>query len=503
MGKKFAIDEKLDLYYVEKLENRPHAAAIPNRTIFLDDNLVVMRGNKENRGMDDESIDLIVTDPPFKSDRKIQTKGQAHKYPDSWGYNRFTDEYLGQIQKEHKGIYTYIVRSVEAYGKGNMAAYLTFMAPRLIEMQRILKPTGSIYLHCDHHASHYLKILMDMVFGSHSFRNEIVWCYLTGGASPKQFAKKHDIILVYGKTKDAVFNAPRIPYNSIIPKKYAHKWHAEGKIMPDWFADYGNVSWRIPALSSRDTERVKDAQTQKPQALYERLIEAGSKPGARIFDPFCGAAATSLVAAESTGREWIGVDIVGSAVEGSKAQIVKAVNKHWINAKENHQSTGTLDVEEAEKVKPKTIYWYEGTGGPKQSLASRDPEMKRPKGSKHDIPRHTIYRDKKWYKQEGRCAGCARLLPPDDMECDHICPVVLSMDETEENMQVMCPACNRRKSHRWTHIGFRELMREEGAMNTKHDLWLEVDRAKDILKTDTILVKHRKHLKNTREWKID
>ena len=150
--------------------------------------------------MNSESVDLIATDPPFNKGRDFHaTPGSlasGAKFQDRWSWERDVhDDWLDQLQDDYPAVWAVIDWSRMTYGD-DMGAFLCFMAVRLLEMHRILKPSGSLYLHCDTTASHYLKALLDAVFGKKNFRNEIVWCYSTSGRSKRQFAAKHDIILL-------------------------------------------------------------------------------------------------------------------------------------------------------------------------------------------------------------------------------------------------------------------------------------------------------------------
>ena len=201
-------------------------------------------------------------------------------------------------------------------GKSKMAAYAVFMARRLVEMRRVLKPAGTIYLHCDTHANAYLRILMDTIFGVSNFRNEIIWCYSGGGQPRNDFPRKHDTILRYSKTKTYTFNkdAARVPYDSDYRATVftgedtrapgrTYRPHPRGKVVEDW--------WRnIPRPYG---EEVVGYPTQKPLALLERIISASSDFGDLVLDPFCGCG-TAADAAASLGRKYLGIDISGIAV---------------------------------------------------------------------------------------------------------------------------------------------------------------------------------------------
>lgn len=242
-----------------------------------------------------ECVDLIYLDPPFFSNRHYEV---------IWG-----DEAE--------------VRSFEDRWDGGINVYLAWMRERLIEMRRILRPTGTIYLHCDWHAGHYLKVLMDDLFGAQNFLNEIIWHYRTSGGAPKKtLIRNHDTIFRYAKTRkaDVTWNAPKEPWPEStlrkwqrdedgriyrVQNKYGKRYYVdpEGKLMDD--------VWEI-TLSSRTRERL-GYPTQKPEALLDRIIRSSSNEGDIVLDPFCGCG-TSIAVAHRLNREWIGVDISPSAV---------------------------------------------------------------------------------------------------------------------------------------------------------------------------------------------
>ena len=150
------------------------------------------------RGMNSGSVDLIYLDPPFNSNADyaapIGSQAAGAEFRDTWGLSDINLAWHGIIRHEHPGLYD-LLGAVRTVHGDSMMSYLIYMAIRIIEMKRILKPAASIYLHCDPTASHYLKLLMDAVFGSRRFRNEIVWCYAGGGRPKRDFARKHDVLL--------------------------------------------------------------------------------------------------------------------------------------------------------------------------------------------------------------------------------------------------------------------------------------------------------------------
>ena len=173
-------------------------------------------------------------------------------------------------------------------------------------MRRVLKDTGSIYLHCDPTASHYLKMIMDVIFGKKNFRNEIIWLYKTGGTSKRWFSRKHDIIFFYSKTNKYHFNHK---------KEKSYLSHRYGFSNVEIFEDENGIYrwagvrdvWDIPALRGNQPEQL-GYPTQKPQTLIERIIETSSNEGDIVLDPFCGCG-TTVHAAELLNRQWIGIDI--------------------------------------------------------------------------------------------------------------------------------------------------------------------------------------------------
>lgn len=225
-----------------------------NNKLFIGDNLSIMRS------LPYESVDLIATDPPFMSQRN---------------YGEFNDKW------------------------SSIKEFIEFMKLRLIEMYRLLKPTGSIYLHLDQSSSHYMKMEMDQIFHVNNFQNDIIWSYNSGGGTIRRFGRKHDNILFYSKTDNHIFHADnvRVPY----PHDYGDKipTNPKGKVASD-------VIININRLSNSAKER-NGYPTQKPVKLYKWLINASSNEGDLVLDPFVGSG-TSLDAAQSLNRNWIGID---------------------------------------------------------------------------------------------------------------------------------------------------------------------------------------------------
>ena len=305
-----------------------------NRTLIRGDNLTEMQE------FPDEYVDLIATDPPFNSKRDyfVPYRDEHGKEPDTlvkaftdtwtWGnaaeevYRELIVDVGGQVADTIKGLRQFL-------NETPMMAYLVMMGIRIVQMHRILKPTGSLYLHCDPTASHYLKIILDAVFGTNNFRNEIVWCYRGAGYPKKNFGRRHDIIFRYSKDSQYIFNLDdvREEYAEATKERFKHyignkrqgsdfglqTLNPLGKHPDDW--------WQIQPIAPSANERT-GYPTQKPIELYKRIIAASSNIGDLILDPFCGCG-TTLMAAEGLKREWIGIDLTYLATGAVKLQIEK------------------------------------------------------------------------------------------------------------------------------------------------------------------------------------
>jgi site-specific DNA-methyltransferase (adenine-specific) len=351
----------------------------PTNTLYYGDNLEVLR-----RYIADESLDLVYLDPPFNSAQDYNVlfqardghaaEAQIRAFEDTWRWDRGAEGQYREIV-ERGGRVSEVLQAFRLFlGTNDMLAYLTMMAPRLVELHRVLKPTGSLYLHCDPTASHYLKLLLDAVFGPTLFRNEIVWertsshNFRTSG-----YVRANDVLLFYTKSDDFTFNTQYAPYGETQLRRYKkdskgrlykaenltfstanptrqfewrgtkpppHRswgaskeqleaWLAEGRILlkrdgtprldglkvflDDTKGKPISTNWAdIQRIGNTSDERL-GYPTQKPEALLDRIIQASSHPGDLVLDPFCGCG-TTIASAQRLGRRWIGIDITHLAI---------------------------------------------------------------------------------------------------------------------------------------------------------------------------------------------
>ncbi len=354
--------------------------SIEKNKLYYGDNLEVLQ-----RYVKDESVDLVYLDPPFNSRQDYnvlfaekdgsQSSSQIHAFEDTWEWNidaqrsyELIVEQGGRVADALRAFKTFLFNS-------DMMAYLAMMAPRLVELKRVLKETGSIYLHCDPTASHYLKILMDAVFGPQFFRNEIIWKRSHAHSDSKQgaqhFGRITDTLLFYSRGAKTTWNALYTPYDQKYIERDYRRLDADGRryridnLQGPGGAAKGNPSyevmgvtryWRyskekmekliaegrviqtrpgavpqykryldempgvgvqnlwddLPNINNRSNEMLGYG-TQKPEALLERIINASSNEGDVVLDPFCGCG-TSVQVAQRLNRRWIGIDITHLAI---------------------------------------------------------------------------------------------------------------------------------------------------------------------------------------------
>ncbi len=369
---------------------------------------------------DSESVDLIYLDPPFNSKRTysapIGSKAAGTSFKDMWSWDDIDEELLETLFITHPCLVDFI-KSIEGIHGKPMMAYVLYMAQRIKEMRRVLKEAGSIYLHCDPTASHYLKIVMDDVFGRDNFRNEIVWCYTAPSGSVKSFPKKHDIILFYTKSDEWTFNADavRIPYKKLntnkgqshfgadvsLSSKVRDEYLHRGKMPESWWPDFSPVG--------RLKKERTGYPTQKPLDLLTRIIKASSNEGDVVLDPFCGCA-TTCVASQQLNRKWIGIDIEEQAA-------------HLLVERLSDDAGMFKDFVHRFDFPERTDLPIESPSKPELKQAMFD-------------------------EQGGKCNACENEMRIVDFHIDHIIPVSKGGSDTRENYQLLCGNCNMIKGNR-------------------------------------------------------
>lgn len=286
----------------------------------------------------DESIDLIYLDPPFNSKRIYNAfigGAQWVAFDDTWRWYEAIDDFHAVAGDVSMGPTMEGLRRI--LGEGAELAYLSYMANRLRECRRVLKPAASIYLHCDPTMSHYLKIVMDGVFGPKNFRNEVIWHYRKWSTGKYTFQRNHDVLFFYTRSsaRERTFNQLYMPRTSSTIKRFGAKriisgYDEAGQRLPSQVAEEDSAGVRLDDVW--DIGRVPPVKqlypTEKPLALLERIISASSKPDDIVFDPFCGCG-TTIHAAQNLGRRWIGIDVCVQACKVIQKRIEGHFDSLW------------------------------------------------------------------------------------------------------------------------------------------------------------------------------
>ena len=422
-------------------------SAEPNfkpKTIWTGDNLPIMRG------MNSACVDTIYLDPPFNSKRNyaapIGSEAAGAEFTDIWSLNDIDQEWINLIGDKHPKLYRVLLAAMTDSDK----SYLSYMAPRLLEIRRLLKDTGSIYLHCDQTMSHYLKLMMDAIFGRDNFRNEVIWAYNKWTNASTHYQRNHDVILFYTKSTENIhtyhkkfldFNQAHTEKgfhtNTIAGKRqiliydYKKAEHIDksmfdivtdrtdqpmGKAIGDWWAD-------ISILNSQSKERT-GFRTQKPLALLDRIIQVSSDEGDIILDPFCGCA-TTLASADALRRNWVGIDISPVATKLIKERIKKQQ-------------------------------------GLFQDIISRDDIPQRTDLGK--LPPPKTHKKTLFGEQEGKCNGCRSLFNIENFHVDHIIATAKGGTDHIDNLQLLCGHCNSTKGDRGMEYLIWKLNLEDKAL---------------------------------------
>lgn len=439
-----------------------------NRTVFIGDNREVMLG------LNAEIADAIITDPPFntgqmrKDDKmKVDKKKSARRgfpvdehgkpiqqYQDAWKIGDISEREKEYIKYKDKDL----VRFCQIIGNqhsAGMEAYLLMMASRLLLCHELLKETGSMFLHCDHSANGYLRMLMDAIFGKDNFRNEIVWCYTGPSAAQKQFPRKHETILWYSKSDKWTFNADavRVPYSKDSIERFKDDYDEtigsskifksghdfarirekfrQGKIPESWWTKFSPVG-RI------HKERCKGWDSQKPLKLYSRLVRVCTNPGDLVIDPFCGCA-TTLIAAENAGCRWIGMDIDKARVALIEPQLKKL-------------TTNTLWEKDFKIIEIKS----------KRDLPKRKDD--RPSKKEMEALKDQLSLKQSKSKNYHYCEICKHPFPYDYLEIDHKQPKAERGGWELKNLQLLCSRCNRCKGSTKTNKQVEKELGEKGLL---------------------------------------
>lgn len=295
--------------------------------LYYGDNLDIL-----HQHVKDESVDLIYLDPPFKSNQDYNVlfeqkdgtaaPAQIQAFEDTWRWDMAAARAFDEVVGGGGRVADAMIAFRKFLGENDMLAYLSMMAPRLLEMHRALKPTGSLYLHCDPTASHYLKMLLDAVFGPERFQREVVWRigWVSGFKTmAKNWIRNHDTLLYYTKSSDFTFNKEYIPYPEGYTRRDGSKPTGKGIPIEDTWNCHPGDDLNSIMIMSFSGEKM-GYPTQKPLALLERIIKASSNEGDVVMDPFCGCG-TTVAAAQKLNRRWIGVDITHLAVNLMKHRL--------------------------------------------------------------------------------------------------------------------------------------------------------------------------------------
>ena len=420
--------------------------------LYIADNLDVLNG------LNSESVDLVYLDPPFNSNRIYGSTLERNTtvFSDIWNWKDIDEYKLDIIANDFPELADYI-EIIDRVSDIHMKSYIVYMAQRVIQLKRILKDTGSIYYHCDPTAGHFVKLMLDGIFGKNNFRNEIIWSYKTTlKVSTHHLGRDHDTIYCYAKTKKCKIHADRNDYppseNTI--KRWGKYADEDGFVSNKHFAgsystiinttdenkgfniNYGipRDVWEISHLTGNSSEKTGQ-KTQKPIAILERIIKASCPEDGVVLDPFCGCA-TTCVAAQRLKRKWIGIDICDLAMDllthrleqdgyfkdrkvkdldmkikeqGEDFDILNCIDKKSKNYSPLPRRT---DVEEQNLNEPKT----------KKAI------------------KEVLYQ-----QQEHKCNGCGRVLDIDLLEIDHIVPKSHGGGDYMENYQLLCGSCNKIK----------------------------------------------------------
>ena len=441
-----------------------------NRTLFHGDNLDFLRAMNSN------TVDLIAADPPFNKGKDFHATpdslAKGASFQDRWSWEKDVHEtWIDQITDDNPKVMNVINGSRLSYGD-DMGAFLCFMGVRLLAMKRVLKDTGSIYLHCDQTASHYLKELMDSIFGIKNFRREIIWSLETTSgykSRANKWIRGHDTILYYSKSHNFYFKKMTLPHKKEYIKRFKKK-DKDGRLYRDdrsggrkqyldstdgrFISDVWNdiMSFQQAATSSE----LVGYPTQKPLALYERIIMASSEKNDVVLDPFAGCA-TTCVAAEKLGRKWVGIDIWDKAHEVVIDRLKKECHLESAGGGRDDLIFTEGDITYSSELPKRTDDGE--TASPFLRIKEKALEPNDKKMSRKEMVEFLL-------KDAGtKCQGCDRMFDdPRYLELDHNTPRADGGINHISNRILLCSPCNRLKSNLLTLSGLRRTNKKQGYM---------------------------------------